>query len=235
MTYLQLVQRVLLLLRAGNEKLSEPPTTLTNLTGINYEVAQWVAMAVEDIQNLRNDWLFLRKRADIVVPQGQRVVNVAASLTDLEQIIPSTGDDDGRFITSYTSGEQAEIKCWYIPYEQWRGSVFDRRPVSESSAPIRFTILPDGQLELDPTPSQAINLVFDYRRKTLPVTGQDEVPAIPPQHHMAIVHWVIVEYYCLTRDKSSEFRQKSASALNREKVRLFNEQLPEVTYGGTTP
>ena len=235
MNFLQLVQRSLLLLRAGNEKLSDPPTTLDDLTGINFEVKQWVAMAVEDIQNLKPDWLFMRKQANIVVPQGQRVVNIAAALTDLQELIPSSGDDDGRFITSYSTDQQAEIKCWYVPYEIWRGSVYDRQPREQSSAPIRFTIQPDGQLVLDPTPSQAINLVFDYKRKAIPVIGADDVPAIPVEAHMAIVHWVIVEYYCLTRDKSSEFRQKAAVALNREKTKLFNQYLPEVTYGGTNP
>ena len=235
MTYLELVNRLLLLLRASNEKISTPLINLDNLTGVAYEAAQWIAMANLDLQNYRPNWLFMRRQADVVVSQGQRVVDIRAALTDLEELVPMTGDDDSRFITSYTSEQPSEIKCYYYPYETWRGSVFDRGPTGESSAPIRCTINPNGSLVLDPTPSQAINIKFDYKMKGIPIVGPDDVSVIPLDRHMAIVHWAIVEYYCLTRDKTNDFRAKAKSSLDREKTLLFNSYLPEVTYGGSNP
>lgn len=235
MTYLELVNRLILLLRATNEKISVPLQNLDNLTGVAYEAAQWIAMANLDIQNYRPNWRFMHRQANMVVSQGQREVDIRAALTDLEELIPMTGDDDGRFITSYTSEQPSEIKCYYFPYEVWRGSVFDRGPTGESSAPIRFTVNPNGMLVLDPTPSQAINIKFDYRMKAIALNGPDDISVIPTDRHMAMVHWAIVEYYCLTRDKTNDFRQKASVALNREKTLLFNSHLPEVTYGGQNP
>lgn len=231
MTYLQLLQRVLLLLRAGNERLSTPPTDVVDLTGVQYEAAQWVAMATEDIQNERPDWLFMRKQAQVQVQQGSRVFNIRGALTDLVEIIPSVGDGDARFITSYTNEQRAEIKCYYFPWEVWRGSAFDRQPRSQSSAPVRCTIDPSGNLVLDPEPSQAMTLVFDYRRRAVPLVDKDSTPEIPAEHHVAIVYWAVYRYYCLTRDSTAEFRAKAKIEFDREWQKLVNRQTPEITMG----
>lgn len=235
MNYLELVRTTLLLLRAGNERLSDPIDSLEGLSGINYEAAQWVRMADRDIQNSRTGWLFMRRSAEVDAPAGQRIVDVQAALTDLEYIIPSAGDDDGRFITSYGADRNSEIKCYYVPWERWRGSVFDRAPLSESEAPVRYTVQPDGRLVLDPAPSVSRRLVFDYRAKHAPMEEAESQSLIPVRHRMAIVLWAVARYYCLTRDASNELRAKAGLEMERELQRMYNDQLPEVTYGGTTP
>lgn len=235
MTYLELLQATLLLIRAGNEKLSDPPETVTGLSGVQYEVAQWIKQSCLDIQRHKSGWTFMREMATVVVQGGQRVVDIRGALTNLSELVPSTGDYDGRFITTYQNPGDSEIKCFYFPWETWRGSVFDRRPVSESSAPIRFTIRPDQQLEFDPTPSVAINVVFDYRRKPIALVNAGDVPAIPEEHHMAIVWWAVRRYYCLTRDKTQELRAKAGDELHREMTAMYNRFLPEITIGGAAP
>lgn len=235
MTYLELVNTLLLLLRASNAKISAPLTSLENLEGVNYEAAAWIAMANRDLQTHRRDWLFMRSSGSVIAPAGTRVLNIRASITDLADIIPSTGDNDGRFITTWTDPTSAEIKCFYIPWEAWRGSVFDRRPVSQSSNPIRFTVRPDDQLEFDPTISEATNLVFDYRRRVTNLQAATDTSVVPEEFHMAIVHWAIYRYYCLTRDATQEYRAKAKIEYDREMQRLYNAQIPEVTIGGGIP
>lgn len=234
MNYLELVQTTLLLLRAGNERLSAPIESLEGLSGINYEVAQWVKMADRDIQNSRAGWLFLRRSAEVDAPAGQRVIDVRSALTDLASVIPSTGDGDGRFITTYGADRLSEIKCHFIPWEMWRGSVYDRAPFSVSEAPIRFTIQPDGRMVLDPAPTVPRRMLFDYRMMHVPMTDGSSESLIPPQHHMAIVMWAIARYYCLTRDAINELRAKAGMEMEREMQRMYNDQLPEITYGGTS-
>ena len=233
MNYLQLVQDVLLILRAGNDKLSSPPTDVVGLDGVQYEIARWVAMSVLDIQNWKAGWLFMRRRAEISVPAGGRVVSVRGSIPDLNFVIPSTGDNDAPFITTFANPGDAEIKCYYIPYEAWRGSVYDREPRSQSSAPIRFTIRPDQSLEFDPEPSSAIIARFDYQCAPEPIgNDKDAVPIIPVQYHRAIVWWAVVNYYCTTRDGANYLLRTGQAQLTRELTRLRNDQLPAVTYGG---
>jgi len=235
MNYLQLVQTTLLLLRAGNERLDEPPESITGNKGIAYEVVQWIKLAELAIQSHRSGWLFMTRNTTVDIPAMSRVNNIAASIGDYFSMVAKSGDNDSPFMTVWQNAGDAEVKCFFYKWMDWSGSVFDREPHGITALPCRYTIQPDGQLVFDPTPQGAISCNFNYRAKPVMMDDQDDdaQPVVPEPYHQLIVYWAILKFYCLTRDKTQELRQKVQVEFDREMTKLYNEQLPAVDAGGT--
>jgi len=234
MNYLQLVRSLYDVLRAGQKSVaSATPDTLVGVTGVPAELAGFLRLAWYDIQNDQPRWRFMRKRGTLTLQQGSNTANPAL-ITDYDSIILADNDGRGRFITLYRDSVADEQVVRYVPYEDWSYSYLQRGQRSPGM-PGSFTLTPEGRLEFDMEADATYTLRFDYRRTQQELLLDDDIPIMPSRHHMLIVWWAVVHYYCMTRDGSTELRQKAEINLRREKQKLVNEQLDEVMLYEVAP
>lgn len=230
MNRLQLCQTVQALSRASTGALAETPTTTTSQTGTEGEIVRFVDWAYRDIQTEQEEWLFRTKRGSFNTVASTRAYTIVSSVTDFEKLLPSMADTCHRYITNYlaSTGVSGEDRMWFVPYEDWQQSVFETGTRPEAR-PVRFTIEPDGQMAMDPTPDAVYTIAFDYRRTLHELTTDSDAstgtPIIPARHHMAIV-WKALTYFAATRETPGALRQEWERNLQRSMNELRYDQLP---------
>jgi hypothetical protein len=228
--YLSLVQKMLLLTRASDARISEPLANFDGASGITYEAIQWIADADTDIQRLRDGWRFMRMHADIALASGERSVTPSSALDTISKVIPAEDSGGQRSIGCYLESLADESRVAYLDYEHWYGNGVGRGAQTRTGRPGRCTI-DQGSIMFDTTADQNYQLTFDYVRTAQRMTTVTSESLIPTEHRMAIVWWALLHFYCLTRDKTTEFREKCRLELAREMTRLYNKQLPPITTG----
>jgi hypothetical protein len=230
MTRLELCQEVQSILRAATGALGTTPTTTLAQTGVDGEIVRFVDRAYRDIQNEQEEWRFRTKRGSFNTVASQRVYTITVSDADFDVLLPSASHGGRRFITLYKTSEGVanEQRLWFVPYEAWQQSFVDigSRPEAQ---PVRFTIEPDGQMALDPTPDAIYTIVFDYRRTLHTLTSNSDAvtgtPILPARHHEAIV-WRAVQHYCISRGEGGmAFRQQVDPEVRRSMNALRFDQL----------
>lgn len=229
MNYLQIAQKVHLILRIGDETPGTQPTAVAGQTGVLSEIVSWVAGAHDDICRARTDWSFMLGLDTFTLAQGGRVLahaDMQAQHATYDAVVPFVGNDCGfiGIVPSAVAGA-AEMPVVYVPYQRWQGN-YDAPPVP-SGMPAHFTVRPDGALEFDATADQDYTLRLNYRKLVVPLTVDASTPMFDARYHNAIVWWAIRHYYCPSRDKSNETAQKAEIELRREMSKLYNEQLPD--------
>lgn len=227
MTYLQLCQRLHLLLRAGQGNVGTQPSTVIGQADFLREVVTWIDQSYQDLQNLHPDWLFRQTQGTLALTT--REVDPTATLTDYLELQPTEASSTERYITVYKDTVADETPCYYLPFEQWTFGVFDRGTRS-TGRPVRFTITPQETMLFDPTPD-AYTARFNYTRTVQTLSADADIPIVPAPYQQAIVYWAMARYYGLTRDDSDKLLIKAETALQRELNRLTRDQLPEYTVG----
>lgn len=226
MNYLQLTQTLHRLARIGQQELGTAPVTVLDQTGILGELAAFIAMAWNDIQNDQARWRFMTKTGTLTLQQGASSVNPSL-LSDFDSIAPADSDGRGRFITRFLPDVVSdETSVRYIPYELFVQSRLARgeRPVS---APGHFTVTPQHQIQFDATADTAYSIKFNYRRTNQSLVDNADIPIVRDRFHMIIVWWALEKYYCTTRDGTAELLMKSGMQRKREMQKLLNEELEE--------
>lgn len=222
------MQQCLLLIRGSNERISEPVQTIAEASGLTYEVVEWVRDAELQLQELHPDLVFMRKQATLPLSSGRREVELAQSMADMDAVLPYY---DGQPFILATRGEGDAATRWRIPlyaWQEWAGSHMDLS--SRVGVPAHASIGPGNVLHMDATLDQQITLRLDYRRRAVPMARDDDaMPSVPDAHHQLIVYWVLVHFYCLTRDGTRELRAKCEERLRAERQRYYNAQLPPIT------
>jgi hypothetical protein len=228
---LQLCQAVQGLARAATGALTTTPTTTTGQTGVEGEIVRFVDYAYRDLQNEQEEWLFRVKRGSFNTVASTRAYTIISSVTDYEELLPAIHCGD-RYVTNYltSAGVGYEDRMWYVPYENWQQGVFETGTRPEAR-PVRFTIEPDGQMAMDPTPDAIYTVNFDYRRTLHELTSDSDAttgtPIIPARYHMAIV-WKALEYFAATREVPQGQRTKWERNLSRVMNELHYNQLPKM-------
>lgn len=228
MNYLALVNQGMLLSRVGEARLSEPVTTFDGATGPLYEMIQWIAQADLDIQRLRTAWLFMRRSADLLLPEGQSQLSPTVSDATIRAILPAEDNRGMRSIGCYRDSLADESRVQFVDYEQWYGNSMGANVAARTGRPNRVTER-SGTLYFDTTADANYQVRFDYLRQPVQMTTTTSESLIPVEHRMAIVWWALARYYSTTRDKSGEYRAKCKDELDREMSRLYIAQLPPIT------
>lgn len=230
MDYLALVNQGMLLSRVGDARLSEPLTTFVGAAGPVYEMIQWIAQADVDIQSEQAGWLFMRGSADLLLASGQSSLTPAASQATIRSLLPAEDVRGVRSIGCYKDSLADESRVTLIDYEVWYGNSMGRGTQQRTGKPNRFTER-SGTLYFDSVADNNYQITFDFLRQPQRMTAVSSTSLIPAEHRMVIVWWALTRYYCVTRDKTPEFREKCAAELKRELNRLYAAQLPPFTTG----
>lgn len=231
MNYLQLCQRVHLLLRIGEDRPGSAPLTVAAQQGVLAEIVGWVAMAYEDIQRSKTHWLFMTGNGIMAMNIGVSEQNPATQgISSYSKYLGSEADGKRSFVGVYTLTPADETPCFYIPYEQWILGVYERGVSSAGNGrPAYFTSLPNGKLAFYPKPDIAYNVRIPYSRSVHSLTVDADTPIIPVEHQMAIVWRAIRDYYCTTRENTREIRAAANEQCKSAMYALHRDQLPEFT------
>lgn len=229
MNYLQLAQKVHLILRIGEETPGTQPSAVAVQQGILAEMVSWVREAHRDICLDSSEWTFMRGGGTFSLAMGVRSISKAAMISAQ----PTYGKlqpfvtNDSAYVGQVPTGVDgaAEQVVVYVPYQQWQGN-YDAVPIP-TGAPTYFTILPDQSLEFDAYADRDYTIRSNFRKQVVPLSVDASEPMFDSDYHDAIVWWAIVHYYCPSRDGTENLLKKATIELARYMSKLRNEQLPE--------
>lgn len=229
MDYLALCKRVHLLARFGEDRPGTAPSTVLAQTGPLAEIVSWVNMTYEDIQRERAHWNFRSKIGTLTMVVNQSVYTPAsAGITDFEELLASEAGEENPFVGVYFGTRSDESKCWYIPYEEWKGGIYDRGIITSGAGrPAYFTQAPDGTLIFYPKPERIYSVMVPYVRTIHSLAADADLPIIPTKFHILIVWRVIRDYYCTTREGTRELRENSDKQIKPLWYAITRDQLPE--------
>lgn len=232
-TFLQLCQKVHLILRIGAETPGTEPQQVTGQTGVLAEIVQWVNNAHDDVCREYTAWAFMRGSGSFTLASGARTITKAAMVAvvpafdKINPFVSNEGAYVGLTPTAVSGGAEEVVE--YVPYQQWLGT-YDAPPLP-TGTPRYFTITPDLTLEFDAVADQDYSIRTGYRKTVTPLAGNNDVPMFDADYHNVLVWWAIVHYYCPSRDDTVELQRKADRELSREFTKLKNEQLPDITLG----
>jgi hypothetical protein len=206
-----------------------PVSTLT-ATGDDLRVVNWVDWAWRDIELMHESWLWRRATATGQT-NGTTTMAAAASvpgfaLTSFSRWLQPARDYQP---SAYrvTDGISAERPLRFMSYNDFR-----QRFLTGTHTPgalTRWTIAPNGDLLVGPTPDSAHLVRSDYIKGHTPMAADADAPGMPADHHMTIVWRALKEYGGF--DAASEVWQRADANLNSGMAALAQSQLPPMRWG----
>lgn len=192
------------------------PVAVEGQSGVYQKVVDWVQAAVEAVHLSREQWAFDWARHEAPLVAGQAAYPVLGSWgLHLRALAP-----DPAFV--YRTSEGVGQRYWLceLPWAAFR----QLAPVSSTGMPVYCALSPDQQLHLHPAPGPGLTLSLEYYRQPQALEVAQDVPRIPPQHHMAIV-WHAV-HMAAAHDENLSLLQTSALRRAEAMARLERTELP---------
>lgn len=220
MTFLELVQR--LSSEAGIS--GTGPSAVTGQTGLNLRLVNWTISAWNDIQQRRNDWLWMR--GDFSFP----TVAAQAEYTSTEAGITERFRSwDLQSVKVYRSSISDETKLDYLPYEMWRDIylVGQRTP----GRPVNVTQTPDKKLGLGHFPDAVYTITGKYRKSPQVLAADADEPEFDVEYHDSIWYRALMKYARFYA--AAEIYDDAKTEYLNIMTKLENEQAPEFYLGGT--
>lgn len=221
MTYLQLCQRIHLLLGMGSRgntaKPGTVPTAVSGQVDELAEIVEWAKLAWRDVQ-IEYPWGWLVAQGTLAFGAGTDTVVPNTTLTNYREWIPFVepyGMGSRKYVLSYitSAGSTAEQKVYFEDWDTFRG--FRDRADVATGRPVYFTIKPDHSWQVYPTPDVSYTLRFDYLYKPKIFTTSDgavnieDYPStgrgLPEEFQDAIV-WRAIRYWAETRGDANMFQ-----------------------------
>jgi hypothetical protein len=229
-SYLTICQSVHRKMRGGNAQPGSQPTAIpaaANLDQMVYDIIDAVALAWSNIQNLHDDWKWMRKKGAFPLVNGTRTNSVAvirATIPTYDRLRPMDAGGGPIYVYIYDSGAspRTDNRLWYVDWENWRGWT-DAQPFQQAM-PSRFTEHPDFTLEFDPTPNLAPSgapwfVELDYKKTNQVLVAAADIPECPDKYH-ELIAWMAVILVC-------ETRQTTGMLLNQAQLEVYGSQKQE--------
>jgi hypothetical protein len=161
------------------------PASVTNQTGMNAKLVNWVRDAWIDIQAAHQSWKFLRKKEVRTLAVSKRVYAMVGDLN-----LPSVRKWDERvlFIRDTATGERAPLR--YLDYDDFELAYATFQP----GRPSTFTVDPDYNICFNATPDKAYAVDFHFWMTGEKLVEPEDVPSIPEDYHMVIVWKALTRY-----------------------------------------
>jgi len=171
-TFLQLAQQ----LRQEVGVSGTGPSAVTNQTGQEKDIVDYIAQAELYINSLWDDWKYLwtQYTSDILVGATSPANGMPSNLGKW---------DEGSFWLDYSTDDN--IRLEYMDYYDWRENF--RQGVKSNNVPSNVVIQPDDTLVIDPPADQVYSLTGEYWRIPTIMTAGGEVSPIPANLHRIIV------------------------------------------------
>lgn len=205
-TFLELVQD----LHRESGAAGQAPTTVVNQRGEYNRLVNWIRDADTYIQDLWENWKFMRARYNEDTQADNNALPVGINVAFYDE-------DTFKLIES---GQTQEDLIEVVEYDAIKGEVRD----TQTGVPYRVIIMPDGTLEVDPVPDGAHTVKCDYYQNAIEMTGNDSVSIIPARFHKAILGYALILY--ANYENAAEIKRQGEEIFSLQMTRLENSQLP---------
>lgn len=183
MNYLQLCQRTVR--ESGTISGDVTPAKVTEQSGRLLKVVQWVAEAWRQVQNLHDDWCFMRGEfAGAVTDGAPRYTAASFNIARFSRWIT-----DPRSVTIYETarGKADESELRFMPWSDYRIN-FDRG-VQQKNRPRVYSISPAGEFCLGPVPNAGFTVRGEYQKSAQNLAANDDVPELPDASLHTVIVW----------------------------------------------
>lgn len=197
MNYLQLVQRA----HSECEAAGSGPSAVTSQTGENLRMVNWVAQAYTEIQELHQNWRWMRSTWTVNTVAGTDAY-AYTSVTDsrLSATIDRFShwwvrDEDDclnvkRYLSSAGVGTEGELTD--IPWSNFR--VLYKRGTQNNGFPAHVTVDPQNKLVFGPKPDDVYVMSGEYQMSPQTLAADADTPEMPTQFHMLVVYRAMEKY-----------------------------------------
>lgn len=221
MTFIELVQR---LRRECVGVSGSGPTTVTDQTGDNARLVDWIASAYQDIQNLHVDWNFLRADFSFsTVAAQQTYTPTECGAADIGEWVR-----DSMRVHLTSAGIATEIDIPLLTWADFRREYLFGALRATSSKPMVAGRKPDRSLMFWPTPDADYTINGEYWKAPDVMVGSDDEPLFPAQYHMIVV-WRALVFYAHNQASPEAYAHGQAE-YKRLLAMVARTELPEVTF-----
>jgi len=240
-TLLSLCQDVHRILGTGSRgNTSKPGTVPTTTVGQTDELAEIVDWVIKEWQRFQAEhrWGWMVTTGTLAFAASTTTVRPLATLTTMAEWVPmidGIGWGARRYALCYltASGSTAEQPIYFEEYETFRG-LRDRGTVA-TGRPQFFTIEPNLDWHVYPTPDASYTIRFDYRVKPkLLAAASDSSTLLEdypstgkglPSHHQQVIVWRAVKQWAITRQNVGMI-QVAEREIKALMIPIYREFLP---------
>lgn len=223
MNFLQLVQRV----RQEARIPGTGPVTTASQTGEMRRLVDWTSSAWTEIQQLHDDWLFMRKEFSFnTIAADGEYTPTDAGITDFSIWLPDTFRC---YLTSVGYPDEQWLVEW--PYEVFRNTYRFAGNRTQQGRPVVFARRPlDRAIMFGPLPNDIYTVVGEYMKSPTVLTADSDVPGIDEDHQMVIV-WKALMAYGL-EESASEVIARAERSYMQALASLERHMRPMLQFGG---
>jgi hypothetical protein len=205
-------------------------TTVTGATGRVAQVVGWTRDAYVDIQNERNDWLWMRQTFEEALTIGEAVYLPAdLNLDDVGAWLPDIPALGWHNLSLYEVGsEDQEGELRQIPYMTFRERY--QRGTHAAARPTEWAISPRGGLMFGAKPDKAYVVKGEYRMAPEELAADADVPTMPAAYHRVIVQEAM--RLMARSDEAFQVLAEKSQQYDRLRNALVREQTPDISFGG---
>lgn len=175
MNRLELVRRLRQEAGVGAGSAGTGPSSTINQTGEYKRLVDWVDGAWSEIQR-EHKWDFLWESATVTVLSGDHLV--AGS-------IPA-----GRYVQSSAFVGAKPLE--YMPWRRFSAAYPDA--LLTDGEPSAWSVRPDKALVVNYKPLDDTDIIVERYKNPIAMTADTDIPAMPVEHHMAIVWKALLLY-----------------------------------------
>lgn len=185
MNYLQLCQDVVR--ESGTISGDTTPTTTVGQSGRLLKVVNWVVKAWQEIQNLHDDWIWMRAEFSGPIIQGttRYLYTTMTGITRWSRWL--TGEDTDFMIYKTSLGVSDETLLTEISWPVWRARY--GRGTQVQRRPIEYAISPLGEICLGPVPDAAYTLRGEYQLSAQTLSANADIPELPDTSLHTVIVW----------------------------------------------
>lgn len=209
---------------------SGQPASVIGQSGRLGSVVDWVRQAWIDIQNSRNDWLWMIEEYDAeIIPGVERFSAVDLSVPRVSRWLHE--DADGTPFTTIHDPDLGRADETRLRFMDWRDFYTTRmRGVIEHNRPSLYSVDNQGRIVFSPVPDRTYRIRGLYRKSPQILTGNEDTPEMSSDHH-ALIAWKAL-IYLAANDES--MKQLPVWDLNVRTMtsNLERDQLPQVRIAG---
>lgn len=203
-------------------------TTLVNqVTEIN-RLAGWVNQAWMDIQEIHEDWFFLRQSFTFNTATGQQSYTPTQAGIAVAPGLGTWKRDSVR-IYSTSVGVSNEMMMPYLDYDSFRDLWQYASMRNIQTRPTVFTIDPQFNLLMGSTPDSIYTVNGEYFQAPSMMAADTDVPVMPARWHNLIVYRAMQHYGLY--EAAPEVLQRGQIEFSKMLSRLQTQQLPVMTFG----
>ena len=212
----------------------DSPTSAENQTGETLRLVHWLIDAYKDIQNAEQwRWLRVTFTCTTTADQDSYAFGECNDTLDSAAItrfkrwrIDDLLDPPKIYLSSSGVGTQTWMS--YVPWD-WFKSVY-RIGTRNSAFPFFITADPQNKLVVGPPPGDEYVITGDYVRSAQVLALDEDVPEMPEDFHMLIVHRAAKKYAYY--ESANEVLSRANEDADRLYRQLQADQLPTFRMAG---